>query len=131
LKHFIKMLKSIMSKLFFTFIISFFVTFSPVKSFAGSWIELDSNWFGSDCYYYSDAAVMPSKSVRVWISEYFDKLQQTKDKYGKIYRYNEIRSSHYVRCYNKTVLTTEVQLWINGSNTGGRGGLDNFPDILW
>ena len=110
-------------------LVSFFLFSFPFKSFSGQWIELDSSWFGSDWYYDSDARKLLGGSVYVLLSEYFDDEQQTKKKNGKIYRFNEIKSFHYVRCYNKTVWTQEVQLWLNGYDTGGWGRLDTFPDI--
>ena len=118
-----------MSKNIIALLISFFLTSFPFKSYSGQWIELDSSWFGSDWYYDSDARMNVSGSVMVWLSEYFDDEQQTKNKNGKIYRYNEIRSYNWVKCYNKTVWTEEVQLWLNGYNTGGWGRPDMFPDI--
>ena len=121
-----------MSKNIIVLLISFFLTSFPFKSFSGQWIELDSSWFGSDWYYDSDARMNVSGSVMVWLSEYFDDEQQTKNKNGKIYRYNEIRSYNWVKCYNKTVWTEVVQLWLNGSkiNSGYLvNGIDLYPDI--
>lgn len=124
------MLKFIMSRLFLTFVLSFFVMFSPVKSFAGSWIELDSNWFGSDWYYHSDTRIWPSGAVSIWLSENFDEIQTTKDKRGQIHRYNQIVTHYFIHCNKKVARSDEVQLWLNNEQISPKGiDLDDLPNI--